>query len=56
MGNNKIRVPGLYYSCEKYVKTHIYRQFESDQNTYDFLADSTSESSSQQFTYITAIF
>ena len=56
IGNNEIRVAGIDYSHEKYIKTHFYRQFTSDQNTYDFIVDSTSQTSFQQFMYINAIF
>lgn len=56
MGNNEMRVVGMNYSVEKYVKTHFYRQLISDQNTYDFLIDNTSKLSSQQFMYINTIF
>lgn len=56
MGNNEMRVVGMNYSLEKYVKTHFYRQLISEQNTYDFLIDNTSKLSSRQFMYINTIF
>lgn len=56
MGNNEMRVGGMDYSLEKYVKTHFYRQLTSDLNTYDFLVDNTSKSSSQQFIYLNTSF
>lgn len=56
MGNNEMKVVGMNYSLEKYVKTHFYRQLISEQNTYDFLIDNTSKLSSWQFMYINTIF
>lgn len=38
----------MEYSHEKYVKPLFYRKFLSDQITYEFLINNTSESSSQQ--------
>lgn len=43
-----MRVLGMEYSHEKYVKSLFYSQFLSDQIIYEFLVDNTSESSSQQ--------
>lgn len=51
-----MRVLSMNYSHEKCVKIHFYKQSTSDLNTYEFLVYNTSDSSSQQFTYINTIF
>lgn len=51
-----MRVGGMDYSLEKYVKTHFCRRLTSDLNTYDFLVDNTSKSSSRQFIYLNTSF